>query len=196
MPYLFRMATRSRTVVAITAFALLALTGCQPDGPTVEPDPTPTVPPIFESDEEALAAAEEAYGRYLAVSDQITADGGSEADRVEPFVHDSLRDEIVESFEVYQEQAIRTKGSLDFDSMTLQSLTFDDSGFATVRIYACLDFTNIQVLDSEDRNVTPDSANGRVPFELAFTTQGGTEDVPLLLEESEVWTGTDFCASS
>ena len=189
------MATRSRTAVAIAALALLALTGCQPDGPTVEPEPSSTVPPVFASDEEALAAAEEAYGKYLAVSDEITADGGRDPIRIEPYVHDSIRDEIVESFEVYQQQAIRTAGQLTFDSMKLQDLSMGPNGSAIVRTYACLDFRQIKVLDSEDRDVTPANATGRIPFELSFTTDESTDDVPLLLEESEVWTGDDFCAA-
>ena len=60
----------------------LVLAGCAPDVPAIQVPPTPTVTPLFASDEEALAAAEEAYAAYLAMSDEITSDGGERPERI------------------------------------------------------------------------------------------------------------------
>ncbi len=76
-----------RSVVgALVLVGMLALTGCV-DGdrlPTLPPTPTST--PIFASEEEALAAAEEAYAAYLEMSNLISSEGGVEPERIAPFV--------------------------------------------------------------------------------------------------------------
>ena len=50
-------------VTAALAVVLL-LTGCSLASPEVAPTPTPSATPVFASEEEALAAAEEAYAAY------------------------------------------------------------------------------------------------------------------------------------
>ncbi len=77
-------------LAAVGALALV-LTGCVGSpAPTQSPTPTEAAP-IFASDEEALAAAVEAYE---ALSQQrrtkITDDGGAEPERIDPFVTDRL----------------------------------------------------------------------------------------------------------
>ncbi len=74
----FVTVVRMRRPVVTLAVLLLVLTGCTPGDEVVVPDPEPTVEPMFATDEEALAAAEEAYGAYLAASDASLAGGGVE----------------------------------------------------------------------------------------------------------------------
>ena len=62
--------------LAVLGAALLA--GCLPTDPPVTPPPTSDLEPVFASDEEALAAAEEAYGAYLAAADEILSSGGAD----------------------------------------------------------------------------------------------------------------------
>ncbi len=67
---------RAPTSIALVALAVLLLSGCLPPQTTVTPTPEATAAPVFASDEEALAAATAAYAAYLAMSDQIFAEGG------------------------------------------------------------------------------------------------------------------------
>ncbi|MEO7349354.1 MAG: hypothetical protein ABIW32_05800, partial [Terrimesophilobacter sp.] len=61
---------------AVLLVATLLLSGCVPSEPVITPVPEPSVTPIFASDDEALAAATDAYAKYLEVSDAIFASGG------------------------------------------------------------------------------------------------------------------------
>lgn len=190
MPYRFRMATRSRTVVAITAFALLALTGCQSDGPTVVPDPTPTVPPIFESDEEALAAAEEAYGKYLAVSDEITTDGGRGVEKLEPLVTPELMAEESETYSELLDLGIRVTGETDFEAKQLQQVIDIGDGSARVLLYGCTDVSSTRVINASGKDVTPERQNVLpVEVEVLF---GGSPVVGRVSSTAK-WTGDNFC---
>lgn len=183
------MAPRSRTAVAIATLALLALTGCQPDGPTVEPEPTSSVPPVFASDEEALAAAEEAYGKYLAVSNTISADGGRKPERIDAFLGDELREDAHDTFALYLDRGIRTVGLSTFDSLELQQLEDRGDGTGNIRLYLCLDASGVRIVDSNNDDVTPYRPE-RLPLEIAFEV-GPQSD--LTLTESDTWTGDDFC---
>ena len=75
-----------RTLAPVSALAIvisLMLGGCVPSAPAASPTPEPSSTPVFASEEEALAAAEEAYAAYLAVIDEIHADGGAGVERLE-----------------------------------------------------------------------------------------------------------------
>src|SRR5690606_919779 len=79
----------------------LVLAGCTQPDPMPTPPPTPSAAPVFASDEEALAAAEEAYGKYLETVDAILADGGSNAERLKPLVTSALFEHEREGFATY-----------------------------------------------------------------------------------------------
>ncbi len=69
-----RMARTTKLAAVVIACALIS--GCLPTPTNVIPTAVPTGTPVFASEEEALAAAIEAYEAYLAVSDAILPDGG------------------------------------------------------------------------------------------------------------------------
>ena len=81
-----RIPFRSTAVVLVIGVVALLLTGCAPTPPVITPEPSPSSSPVFASDEDALAAATEAYRKYLEVSDQIFIDGGSQPDRLKSVV--------------------------------------------------------------------------------------------------------------
>ena len=78
MLYRVRMRAAALRPIAVlaAAFVLAALSGCVQTTEKPTPTPTAAATPAFASDEEALAAAEKAYAAYLAVLDDVTADGG------------------------------------------------------------------------------------------------------------------------
>ena len=82
-------------VGAVTIAGMLLLAGCGGGDPIPTLPPTPSATPIFASEEEALAAAEDAYAAYRGMSDQISAEGGANPERIAPFVTESrLADEL------------------------------------------------------------------------------------------------------
>lgn len=167
------------------AVLLVLLAGC--DGPPspLTPVPTPSVTPVFASDEEALAAAEASYAAYLAVSDAASADGWRQPELLAEYV---TSEELVQTRETYAELAAtgrHTQGSSTFDSATLQQ--FDGQELA---IYLCLDVSKVRLVDADGQDVTPLSRPNRIPLEVGFRI---TESGHLLLSSSDVWDGVELC---
>lgn len=182
-----------RTAPALLTGLLVALTlvACVPDDEPVRPDPSPTESPIFASDEEALAAAEAAYGAYLNVSNEILNQGGLESERIYEFVSEEYRTTATSGFGYYEERGWSAAGTSTFDSASLQAYVDDGAGRAEVSIYLCLDVSGLRILDSSGADVTPER-DERLPLEVRFenTNEYSNE---LLQTGSDVWSGDDFC---
>ena len=179
-----------RSAAALVAVVLLA--GCVPGDPVVTPEPAQEVTPVFASDEEALAAATEAYARYLEVSDQIAADGGADPERMIPLVTEDQYQRELEGFTNLVDSNLRIVGSSAYDSTAIQSWSMVDANSAQVVIYACSDASSTRVLDDTGTDVTPVDRRVRAPFELEFVSS--SEDAfSLVLARSDLWSGTDFC---
>ena len=184
------MSFRTRTAVAITAVALVALSGCAPEPSPIVPEPTSTTPPLFASDEEALAAAEEAYREYLRVSATISSEGGKDPERIAPLVSPDLKEQTVESSRLLLDQGRRTVGEYSFDSASLQQYADAGDGTAQIVAYMCTDVTAVRILAADGADVTPNRPN-RLPLELVFSATGPPTE--LILESSDLWSGEDFC---
>lgn len=175
---------RSILVAAGAAVLLVVLAGCDEPPPHVTPVPTPSVTAVFASDEEALAAAEESYRAYLAVSDQILHEGGTNSDRISPYVTSSELANTLEGFSKIQMASLHTQGATHFDNMTLERY-----GPSDVDVYVCLDVAEVRVLDASGADVTPTERVDRLPLELGFVAYGSS----ILVDRSDSWTGDDFC---
>ena len=189
-PYRFAMRTVPTFVVA--AIALLALSGCQPDAVPIIPDPVPTSDLLFESEEEALAAAEEAYGAYVAVIDAIFADGGKRPERLLEVATGDAYESELKGFRGVADSGWHSIGVSTLDSVTLQSYDSSSAGEAVITIYACNDVSGVDVVDSEGRSVVSTDRPERSGFQLTFDYE---PDAPseLILSEKIFWTGEDFC---
>lgn len=178
---------RSIWMPAATALAIVVtLTGCHSEAPVVIPTAAPTSTPVFANDEEALAAATKAYGEYLAVSNQIAADGGTDVERIDAVVAPSFRDESRKSFDSFVKNKTKTSGSGTFDSTKLQM--FDDG---TIRIYLCFDVSKVKVVNASGKDVTPANRPDRIPLEVGFDLTNDQSEP--LLSSSDVWDETAFC---
>ncbi len=172
---------RSPRLVAPTLLAAVLLTGC------LAPDPVPTPPPtdaapVFASDEEALAAAEEAYGRYLAVVDAIFSEGGASPERLLAHVSEDVYEQELPGFERIASNGWRGTGSTSF-ALTLQS--FDD---ATVVVYSCDDVSSTDLLDASGRSIVKEGRLEHVPFEVVFDPAD-----EMRIVGRQVWEGSGVC---
>lgn len=184
---------RTAPALLIVLAATLALTGCQPDDSPLVVDPSPSVTPIFESDEEALAAAEAALLLYYETSDQVLADGGEGTERLEEV---STKDIYVPESASHQQMIDRgwhAVGGTQVDTVSLQY--FDPSAAPqeeAVVIYACVDISGLDIVDSAGLSVVSPSRSVRTPFEFGFLFS--VDQKKLLLSHKEAWTGEDYCA--
>ena len=186
-----RMLFRSTAVALATTFALL-VSGCASSEPVITPEPSPTSTPVFASDEEALAAATEAYAAYLAMSDQIAQDGGTSADRIGNLVTAAWLPKEIQQFSEFAKSGYHQSGVTHFDHLQLQRFGQDERGTVTVTFYVCLDFSETKVLDNADLDVTPRDLDVRAPFEVSFESSKA-DSVNLLLSGMERWQSTNFC---
>ena len=188
------MSFRTRTVVAITAVALAALSGCAPEPPPIVPEPTSTTPPLFASDEEALAAAEEAYREYLRVSDAIFLDGGRDADRIDAVSSASHAKAQRDAFAQVLEAGARGTGTTAFDSFELQQ--FDataEGGESIISIYTCLDLSDTDTVDATGKSIVAKDRKLRVPLEVHFDLVNPNSK-SLVIGAVDFWSGEDFCS--
>ena len=177
-------------VVAIATVALLS--GCVPQEPVITPEPEPSSTPVFASDEEALAAATDAYAKYLEVSDQITADGGANPERIARYVTSTQLPKEVSAFQELIDADVKTQGESKFDVVKLQQYSDNLDGTASIVVYLCVDVSAVRVVDSSGIDVTRGDRIDRFPLEVGFAIEIATPKVPLI-SRSAPWTGTNFC---
>jgi hypothetical protein len=158
---------RMPLTTAALALALFTLTGClAPSSPA--PTPLPSSTPVFESEEAALAAAEDAYREYLAVADQVFIDGGAHPERLEAVVTgDQLVAEIA-GFRQVASDGYRSTGGTAFDHMELQRLSPDRSAEPTVVVYVCEDISAVDIRNASGQSVVSASRPNRVLYEISF----------------------------
>lgn len=181
---------RSVPSAVVAAVAVLVFTSCQPDVGPVIPDPVPTSELLFESEEEALAAAEEAYGAYLAMLDQIRAEGGVDEDRLELVATGEVLTHEQDALREFQTRGHHTVGSLSFDSVELQQYEpRAQDGLGVLYFYACEDFSAVDVLDQSGASVLVPGRQLRWPLVVGFDWVEST----LLVSSTEDWTGANFC---
>ena len=195
MTYLVRMRTMFRSAaVAVVLVAALAATGCAPD-PAAPHTPAPTSTPLFASDEEALAAAEEAYAAYQAVSDAILIDGGTEPERLLAVATEAQYEYEKSGFDEARINQLRSTGGSTFDTMTVRERKPDiGDGRLVVSVFFCEDVTAVDILNAGGQSIVDKTRPARFP-RIAYFDLVGDEKARLLVSAIEEWEGDNFCAS-
>jgi hypothetical protein len=140
--------------------------------------------PVFASDEEALAAAEAAYAAYLAVSDAIFNEGGTQAERLAAVATGDFLEASIAGFQKVQAKGWRSTGRSAVHSIELQQ--FDGSGRdRMVIVYLCDDVSAVDVLDSDGLSVVSPDRHDRTLFEVSFDLDRAVGR--LLISSREVW---------
>ncbi|MGX5694908.1 hypothetical protein ACWKWP_01810 [Agromyces soli] len=189
MPAIVHRLAVAATVVAF-ALSTAACTDASPR-PTAAAAQTAAAP-IFASDEEALAAAEEAYSAYLGALDVVGSRGGTDTELLTEVATSKVREDLEASFEAMQTAGVHTGGAT---VGTLRELVENAlvGRTAVVSVYACLNVANVRVFDASGNDVTPAGRPAVTPHQV--TMESRSEGSPhLLVSESEVWRGDDFCS--
>lgn len=176
--------------LAITGAALVlacgALVGCASPPETPRPSPTASVTPLFDSDEEALAAAEAALEKYWAIANAVLRDGGTEPDRFSEIVtNERLQGEIVTARTISDEGRYQ-RGEITFDKIELQQ-RFMRGPNEVVIVTQCVDFSTRTLHETDDALVDL----SHVPSRRLFQTLLVTADSRLLIDGTEAWPNSD-----
>lgn len=171
--------------------AALVFGGCAAEDPIVRPSPDPSSTPLFASDEEALAAAEEAYGRYQAVENQIFAGGGLDGNRIENVAVGEALEAARAGIASFEEKGYKSIGDVSFKTAGLQHFDPDaPGGLEIVSLYICLDFSAQDVVDDQGISVVNPERSLNQAFETSFDYSANG----LILSSREPWTSDEICA--
>jgi hypothetical protein len=180
-----------RAVAALAITVALAVTGCVATPGGTKPTPSPSATPLFHSDEEALAAAEEAYAAYQQTEDEIFADGGRNGERIEEVATGEALEAAKTGFSNFIANGYRSVGTTGFDSMKLQQYSDQaPEGSEVVTVYVCLDFSTQDVLDRENNSVVAPNRSLRQPFQVGFVRRSAEG---IVMASRAPWTGVDTC---
>lgn len=181
---------RTAPALVVAGLSLLVLAGCVPDDGPIIPSPLPSSTPIFASDEEALAAAEEAYGAYQHEEDAISGRGGAEPDSIDRFATGAALEAAKSGFGKYVTLGYRSVGSTDYELTQLQQYSpYAKDGIGIVSAYLCMDLSGLDVVDAQGASVVSPGRPNLQSFEVSFDLV----DDDLLLSSREPWSGEGVC---
>jgi hypothetical protein len=181
---------RRLMTIACLGFLMISGAGCSAEPTPVQTSATPTSAPVFASDEEALAAATDAYAGYIETADQIITDGGAHPERIEQFATDELAKAEIESYREFESQGLHGTGLSTFSNLSIQSHSRGEK--AVVTAYVCSDVSGTDIVDSNGRSTLASTRQTRVPFLIVFdlADPGSTQ---LKVASADVWKGEGVC---
>jgi len=182
-----------RTLVgAVTLLGVLLLTGCGGGDPIPTLPPTPSATPIFASEEEALAAAEEAYAAYLSGWDLVASEGGVEPERLSEWAVGDFYQEELEGFETFRDNNWRAVGQSRLHSAKLQYLDVTGQDAFPLAAYVCVDVSALDVVDASGNSVVSPSRPDLQAFEVFFEI---SSDQVLVPSVRDPWQSEPICGA-
>jgi len=183
-----------RTAAAAAALGLTLLTAglascADPGGPPLVPPPAPSSTPVFASDEEALAAAEEAYARYLEVSNSVGAGGWVDTDPLASVERGAALEDDLATAKGFRERDLRQVGETMFDTVTLQSYSAESHETTAITVYLCLDVADVDLVDADGASVVGSDRPDRQAVEVDIDDYDGSFKV----SRSDAWSHASFC---
>ncbi|TFD53525.1 hypothetical protein E3T55_05230 [Cryobacterium frigoriphilum] len=147
---------------------------------------------MFANDDEALAAAIDAYAAYEEVATLIFSEGGANADRLRTVATGDLLEVELDGYQRVQARGQRLTGSFKFDKVVLQRVDEQAiGGVGVVVVYLCEILTGTDVLDASGASTVKPGRPDRTPFEVSF--DWNAEGNSLLVGHSDIWMGGGVC---
>jgi len=164
------MIPRFAAVALALALVVGVATGCRP-----EPAPSPTGP-VFASEDEAFAAAEETYRAYVDALNDRRVDESSRPDPQSFLIGEALEVDI-DTQRRLDESGLTLTGSTSVASVDPVSTELDAG---SVRLDICLDSSGTRVLNGAGEDVTPNDRDSISLLTVAFLSSSSG----LLIESS------------
>lgn len=188
---------RARVVlVMLGALVVTVIAGCAASPvPALTPSATPdAAAPLFASDDEALAAAEEAYAAYRDASDRIFADGGSEPERLAEYASSELFERERAGFDQAMAEGLRYVGATNVVAFRLQAhRPKARPPEPLVTAYACVDYSDVDVLDASGTSRTDPSRSKQLGFLVSFVPGIEQPRAKLVVSDTQLWASGGVC---
>ena len=177
--------------VTLVLAAALAVSGCTPDKPSPVPSVSQSGTPLFASDEEALAAAEEAYAAYLAVVDNVLQSSGDGADSLTSVASGEALEQAAADAAEFRAKDLHTAGNTGLRNIELQDFNLSSGGDGVdVIAYVCEDATGVDLLNASGVSIVGPNRADLTPFEVSF---GVASERRLILTSRLLWEGEGPC---
>ncbi|TFC25487.1 hypothetical protein E3O25_12805 [Cryobacterium sp. TMT1-3] len=193
---------RAVSTAFVLSLTLGALSGCSAAPapassgtarPVTEATAAPTeAPPVFASNEEALAAAEAAYAKYLSLGDSARTTDSDSWEEYLALTTGSEHDGAEQAGRLMEEKDWIFTGVTLFDSMTIQSSRALADSTWEIRTYLCLDLSASDTVNAAGESVVKHD-EPRSPMIVVFVTPDKNSR-QLLISESPIWSGSNFCS--
>ena len=192
------MPPRSRIYAAkvgtiLLVLGCLSLTSCAPEEPVSDATPTPTVTPLFASEEEALEAARATYEGFLRISETIVDEDGASSGRIDEFATAEVAEPEKQGFANLAAANERIVGEIVLENLLLQSYRPQvPGGLGIVSVYACVNVGDTDVVDANGNSVVAADRPDKTAFEVSFDTYAPSP-TKLRLSSKAVWEGSGVC---
>lgn len=145
------MILRATTVATLLLASVIALTGCL--APAPEPTPTPTA--VFESEEEAFAAAEETYRAYVEALNEVNLDEPSTFEPLFALTTGALNAETRKTFSQMHADGWTVSGPTL--APVVEARVAEPGNLSVLEVAVCQDVSDVAVIDAEGQSVvSPD----------------------------------------
>lgn len=153
-----RSLPRRRLVTASLAVGLaLSLVACAGSDPEPTAQPSKSDPaPVFASDEEAFAAGEAAFERFIETMRAVSDSGGSDRSGLEDVATGSALKDALEAADGYASSGWHTSGESVVEVHDRVRYVEAPGRGAVVEMYFCEDISGVDVLDSSGKSVVGD----------------------------------------
>ncbi|MEV8253748.1 hypothetical protein AB0O95_07255 [Rhodoglobus sp. NPDC076762] len=174
--------------LSIGAFLVASLSGCVPSDPVL-PQPTSTFVAPYATDEEALAAAEEAYAEYTRVSLETYREGVTDPTALSSVASGEHLVELLEEFEERVADGRYLVGDESFDQVVLQRYSRDSSPNEVIAVYLCDDLSELSIYRDGEK-IGPEAPVTAMTMQVVFDLSPDSNT--LLVSARDIWS-TDAC---
>ncbi|MBH0117698.1 hypothetical protein I6E52_12690 [Salinibacterium sp. NG253] len=169
---------------SVGVLLLVLLSGCVPSDATTPPEPAATFVAPYATDEEALAAAEEAYAEYLAAINKALRTGDIDTSAFEAVATGTELSGAIDVYSQIAAEGKRSTADITFDQAVLQRYSRDGSPSEVITIYACENLSKAFLVDESGERVREDDIPPRT-MQLTFDLSPDNDS--LLLSDRQVW---------
>ncbi len=166
-----------RVLAPVLLALTLMLSGCVASSPSPNPSatssPSAEDEPLFDSEEEALAAAEAAYAEYQAAVDANLAEGGREVRPIDQHSVGEATELARASFAEFQEKHWRSVGTTVIEAISLADWSAEPGESPAVLAYICLNVGAVDVVDADGNSVVSADRPDLQAFDVGFDLRDG-----------------------